>query len=111
MMHADLTRYETPLEFWKSDYRRSNKDRKLILGTMFSLFPPASLFLALTLGVVHARHQKSHLYLYLFLGIAFYFVTSLALQKPLHFLTIPVVLIPWLLITLWLYKKRILTRF
>ena len=111
MMHADLTRYETPLEFWKSDYRRSNKDRKLILGTMFSLFPLASLFLALTLGVVHARHQKSYLYLYLFLGIMLYFVTTLALQKPLHFLTIPTVLLPWIVMTFWLYKRRILARF
>ena len=111
MMQADLTRYETPLQFWKSDYRRGNKDRKLILGTMFSLFPLASLFLALTLGIVHTRHQKSYLYLYLFVGIVLYFITTLALQKPLHFMTIPVVLIPWLVGTFWLYKRRILTRF
>jgi len=111
MMQADLTRYETPLEFWLSDYRRGNKDRKLILGTMFSLFPLASLFLALTLGIVHTRHQKSYLYLYLFIGIVFYFVSTLALQKPLHFLTIPTVLVPWLIATYWLYKKRILARF
>ena len=111
MMQADLTRYETPLEFWKSDYRRGNKDRKLILGTMFSLFPLVSLFLALTLGIVHTRHQKSYLYLYLFFGIVLYFVTTLALQKPLHFLTIPTVLFPWLVVTFWLYKRRILARF
>ncbi len=111
MIHTDLTRYETPLEFWRSDYRRANKDRKLILGTMFSLFPLASLFLVLTLGVVHTRHQKSYLYFYLFLGIVLYFVATLALQKPLHFLTIPIVLVPWLTVTFWLYQRRILKRF
>lgn len=110
-MSADLTRYETPLEFWKSDYRRGNKDRKLILGTMFSLFPLASLFLALSLGIVHARHQKSYLYLFLFLGILGYFITTLALQKPLHFATIPTVLIPWLIITYIIYRKKIVKRF
>ncbi|SFV55464.1 Predicted permease YjgP/YjgQ family [hydrothermal vent metagenome] len=111
MMRTDLTRYETPLEFWQSNYRRGNKDRKLILGTMFSLFPLASLFLALTLGIVHTRHQRSYLYLYLFVGIILYFISTLALQKPLHFMTIPTVLIPWIIITFWLYKRKILKRF
>ncbi len=110
-MSADLTRYETPLEFWKSDYRRGNKDRKLILGTMFSLFPLASLFLALSLGIVHARHQKSYLYLFLFVGIVGYFISTLALQKPLHFATIPTVLIPWLIVTYVIYRRKILKRF
>ncbi len=110
-MSADLTRYETPLEFWQSDYRRANKDRKLILGTMFSLFPLVSLFLALSLGIVHARHQKSYMYLFLFVGIVGYFISTLALQKPLHFATIPTVLIPWVIITYVIYRRKILKRF
>ncbi len=109
--NADLTKYETPLEFWKSDYRRANKDRKLILGTMFSLFPITGLFLVLTIGIVHSRHHKSRLYLYIFLGIVIYFISTLALQKPLHFLTIPVVSIPWIAVTYYLYRKKILARF
>ncbi len=110
-LNANYTKYETPLEFWKSDYRRENKNRKLLLGTMFSLFPVVSLFLVLSLGVVHSRHQKSYLYLYLFLGILFYFVPTLALQKSLHFITIPIVLIPWIVATFFIYRKRIAARF
>jgi lipopolysaccharide export system permease protein len=108
---TDLTIYETPLEFWRSDYRRGNKDRKLILGTMFSLFPILSLFLALSIGITHSRHQKSKIYLYLFLGILVYFISTLALQKPLHFSTIPIVTIPWTIITYIIYRKKILSRF
>ena len=110
-LNADLMKNESIIEYWTSDYRRNNKDRKLILGTMFSLFSVASLFLVLTIGIVHSRHQKSFLYLYIFLGLMFYFLPTLALQKPLHFMTIPVVLIPWLIGTFWLYKRRILARF
>jgi lipopolysaccharide export system permease protein len=110
-LSADLTRYETPLEFWKSDYRRGNKDRKLILGTMFSLFPILSLFLALSIGIAHTRHQKSRIYLYLFAGIMIYFISTLALQKPLHFLTIPTVSIPWIIATYIIYRKKIVSRF
>ncbi len=110
-LDADLMKNESITEYWTSDYRRKNKDRKLILGTMFSLFSVASLFLVLTIGIVHSRHQKSFLYLYIFLGLMFYFLPTLALQKPLHFMAIPVVLIPWLVGTFWLYKRRILARF
>jgi lipopolysaccharide export system permease protein len=110
-LSADLTHYENPIEFWQSNYRRGNKDRKLILGTMFSLFPITSLFLVLTLGVVHSRHQKSRVYLYLFLGTLVYFMATLGLQKPLHFYTIPTVIIPWLIVTYIIYRKKILYRF
>ena len=108
---ADLTRYETPLEFWKSDYRRGNKNRKLILGTMFSLFPVVSLFLALSIAIVHSRHEKTHIYLYIFLGIIFYFISTLAMQKPMGFATIPIVVIPWVVATYIIYRKRVLSRF
>jgi lipopolysaccharide export system permease protein len=108
---TNLTKYETPLEFWKSDYRRGNKDRKLILGTMFSLFPILSLYLILSISIIHSRHQKSKIYLYMFLGIVVYFISTLALQKPMHFLTIPIVSIPWFIITFIIYKKTVSKRF
>ncbi len=110
-LNTGLTKNESILEYWTSNYHRGNKDRKLILGTMFALFPLVSLFLILSLGVVHARHQKSSIYLYIFLSLILYFVPTIFLQKKLLFWTIPTVLIPWIIGTYWIYRKKIAARF
>jgi len=107
----DYSRYETPLEYWQSDYRRKNKDKKIVYGVMFALFPLAAIFIAITISVVHSRHQKSKIYLHIFLSIIFYFVATIALQKKIGFYTIPTVLLPWLIVTFWIYKQKILSRF
>ncbi|NPA66194.1 MAG: LptF/LptG family permease [Epsilonproteobacteria bacterium] len=104
-------KYEKPLDYWTSDYRRKNKDKKIVFGILFSLFPITSLYFILSLGILNARHQKSKIYLYLFLGIMFYFIPTLTLQKILGFYTIPVVLTMWIVSTYLLYKRTILKRF
>ena len=108
---SEERKYETPMEYWQSDYRRDNKNKKIILGILFSLFPILSVFLIATIGIVHSRHQKSRIYLYIFLGVLAYFVPTVGLQKPLGFYTIPIVIIPWIIITYMIYRRTILKRF
>ena len=120
--------YATPLEYWKAmnddpskyshPYKRllvqkTNERRRemFIINTLITLFPLISLFLVASMGIVHIRHQKARVYLYLFISIVLYYGASLGLQKLLAFYTIPVVLFTWLGVTYYLYKKTILARF
>jgi len=64
-----------------------------------------------SMGIVHVRHQKARVYLYLFISIVLYYGATLGLQKILSFYTIPLVLFTWLGVTYFLYKKTILARF
>ena len=111
LKNDDYFRYETPLEYWTSEYRRKNKEKKIVYGVMFSLFPLMAIFISLAISIVHSRHQKSKIYLFIFLVILTYFVSTIALQKKISFYTIPSVLIPWLIATFWIYKQKILARF
>jgi lipopolysaccharide export system permease protein len=110
-MKTELTTYRAPLEYWRSKERRKAKDRMLITDTLLSLFPILSLFFVASIGIVHARHQKSQVYLFLFLGVIFYYGMSFGLQKSLGFYTIPTVAILWTLSTYLFYRKRIATKF
>lgn len=105
-MKTNLDPYKTPMEYWFEQ-----KKEKLIVNTLITLFPLLSLFLVATIGIVHVRHQKARIYLYIFLGIVLFYGASLGLQKLLAFYTIPVVLFTWLGVTYYLYKKTILARF
>ena len=103
--------YKTTLDYWKELEGRDKKIPMFITDILLSFFPVFSLFLILSVSIVHARHQKNQIYLYLFLGILVYYGATLSLQKALVFYTIPAVSITWLIATYLLYKKTIVARF
>jgi len=110
-MTTNLTTYRTPLDYWLSNERRDRKTQMLITDTLLSLFPLISLFLVASIGIVHVRHQKGRIYLYLFLGILLFYGFTFGLQKTLVYYTIPIVATTWLLATYIFYRKTIVARF
>ncbi|MBA3025290.1 MAG: LptF/LptG family permease, partial [Sulfurimonas sp.] len=110
-MKTDLTKYRTPLEYWLSSERKDSKKHMLITDTLLAIFPLLSLFLVASIGIVHVRHQKARVYLYLFLGVLTYYGATLGLQKIFGYYTIPLVAFTWLTATYLLYKKTIVARF
>lgn len=108
---TNLKKYETPIDYWFSEYRRDAKQRMFITDSLFSLFPLITLFLVVSIGVIHARHGKSQVYLFLFLGILVFYGSTLGLQRLLHFYTIPIVAIVWSIVTYIIYRKTITKRF
>lgn len=110
-MNMELKAYETPIEYWSSDLQAKSKKEALITNSLLSFFPIISLFLVLSIGVVHARHQKSYAYLSLFVTILLYYSATLVLQKFLGFALIPLLTLSWLLVTYLIYKKTIVSKF
>lgn len=110
-MSTDLTTYRTPLAYWVAEDRKDSKRHMLITDTLLSIFPIISLFLVVSIGIVHVRHQKSRVYLYLFLGILIYYGATMSLQEILFYYTIPIVAITWFVVTYYIYKKSIVARF
>jgi len=110
-MKTDLTQYRSPLEYWLSNDRAESKRHMMITDTLLSLFPLISLFLVAAIGIVHVRHQKAKVYLYLFLGVLIFYGSVLGLQSIFVYYTIPLVATVWSLITYMLYRKIIVARF
>ncbi len=124
-MKTNLTPYNSTMDYWipkhKKDETLSEKDfidkdtkfkkRKFALKAVLSLFPILSLFLIATIGIVHVRHKKSKVYLYLFISIIIYYGTTLGLKTPLDIYSIPLISFLWLTTTYILYRKIIVSRF
>jgi len=110
-MKTDLTVHLQPLEYWLDEKHRKYKQKMFITDLLLSLFPTISLFFIAAISIVHSRHQKSQIYLYLFLGVVVYYGATMGLQKVLGLYTIPVVIIIWVLATYMLYRKKVLRRF
>jgi len=111
MMKTHLKTYKKPLEYWLSEDRQNKKIQMFITDSLLSIFPLISLFMVVAIGVVQVRHQKSRVYLYLFLSIVLYYGLSVGLQSELGFYTIPAVLLSWLIVTYTIYRKTIVNKF
>lgn len=104
-------RYTSVFEIWDDIFiDRSNQDR-FITFILVSLLPFLALPLYLALGVVNSRHQKSPIYLHIFLSLIFYFALFNILSGILYLWTIPVFILLWLGSTYYIYKKKILNRY
>ncbi|MBU0633253.1 LptF/LptG family permease [bacterium] len=111
MMKTDLNVYRKPLDYWLSKDRADSKRHMFITDTLLSIFPVISLFMVIAIGVVHVRHQKGYVYLYLFIAIVLYYGATIGLIDIISYYTIPVVFFTWLFLTYTFYRKKIVERF
>ncbi|QOY55746.1 LptF/LptG family permease [Candidatus Sulfurimonas marisnigri] len=108
-MKTDFRTYKTPVEYWLKSGK--NYKKLFIINILLSIFPLISLFLVASIGIVHVRHQKGKVYLYLFLGILVYYALAFGLQSKFSYYTIPLFITAWLITTYFLYRKTIVTKF
>jgi lipopolysaccharide export system permease protein len=111
VMVTERLPYLSTIEYWLHPDRAERKKERFIINLLISLFPVISLYLILAIGIIHVRHHKGHVYLWLFTTILTFYTLVIILQKILSFYTIPVVAALWLIVTYWLFKKRVLARF
>lgn len=111
VMKVNLLKYESPLEYWLTGEKAIGMKKAFITNTLFSLFPLISLFLVLSIGIVHARHQKSYVYLYLFISITLFYGSILGLQNLFGYALIPLIFSVWLFGTYFIYRKIIVNKF
>lgn len=98
-------------DYWMSDERHDKKMRALVTNTLLSLFPILSVWLVLSLGIVHSRHQKRHIYLWLFLSVVAYYVLSVVPQQWIGFHALWMVPILWIITTYTFYYNLVTKRF
>lgn len=110
---TNLTEYKTAAAYWlpKDKKDKKRKQKMFITDILLSFLPIFSLFLVASIGIVHVRHQKARVYLYLFIGIVVYYISAIGLQNILGFYAIPALAIPWLIVTYIIYKKTIVNKF
>lgn len=110
-LSTDPMVYRNTLDYWTNNELRERKTQRFITNTLLSLFPLISVFLMIALGIVHARHQKRWIYLWLFLFIVGFYAAAIITQQWLGFHTIWVVTLVWLIITYSFYKRLVGSRF
>jgi lipopolysaccharide export system permease protein len=121
VMEAEYEVFTSPWEYWtnltlyfpefKASLPHVKKIQQLSTNTLLSLFPTLSIFLIIALGVVHARHQKRWIYLWLFLSIVGYYSLAMIVQKWISFHAIWAITLGWLIFSYFVYRRLVGSRF
>ncbi len=110
-LSTDFIKHETPLEYWFSEIDKEKKKKWLIVYTILSFLPVATIFLSLSFGITHARHQKNKIFLFLFLSTLLYYAAATGLNKTLGYYSIPISIIVFTSISYLIYVRQIKNRF
>ena len=104
-------KYLGTFEYWKTKYKEDFYANRLTTNILFSLFPILSIPLALIIGLVNVRYNRSFIYLYLFLTISLFYGISYFFTINFKIYAVLFVLVIWILLLGYLYKKYILNRY
>jgi len=97
--------YVSPINYWlQNDSRRPTK---FSTNVLISLFPPLSILIVLSIGIIHTRNNKNPTYLYMFIAVALFYALSFTLAKEFGTTSIAIVIGIWLLGSTLIYRKKI----
>lgn len=111
MLSNEPVLYRSIFDFWTDRGSLNKRSRDFVRHSLLSLFPILSLWLILALGIVHARHQKRWIYLWLFVAILLYYTLSIVPEQWLGFHSLWVIPSLWLGGTYLLYRRIVGQRF
>lgn len=111
MLTTDLTVYRDTIDYWTNNELRERKNQRVVTNTLLSLFPFISIFLIVAVGVVHARHQKRWIYLWLFVSIIIFYSAAIIAYQAIGFHTVWAVTLLWVITTYLFYRHLVGKRF
>jgi len=114
----DHDSYENAKTYWIDpivNYVKYNTNKKTAYSRMellgfyiiISLFPILIVPLILSFGISNSRHEKSHKNTYMFFIIGIYFGLMAELTKALYLWSIPVFVLLWFPLALYIYKIKV----
>lgn len=106
-----LSEVESIQEYWLASLTDEKRASDFAFFTLIALFPLATLFFAISSGIITFRYHRRNIYPEIAFIILSYFVLITLLVKYTSLYSIPIVFFTFLLISYLLYRKRILQRY
>ena len=99
------------LDYWKMASTNATRAKDLSINILISFFPLATFLFAISFGIFNVRHEKTNIYLNLFLVVLGYYILMyvISLKMPLYG-TFAMIVLVHMLSGIY-FKKRILSRY
>ena len=102
---------ESILDFWKPILTNPKRAKNFSLYTLMALFPLATFLFSLSMGIVTYRYQRGGIYGMIF-GVLFaYFTAIMLVSKSIPILGIGIVFSLFFIISMGVFRNKIMRRF
>ncbi|WP_033915736.1 LptF/LptG family permease [Campylobacter sputorum] len=98
------------VDYWKQALNDDKRKKDFTINVLVSIFPLASVYFALTFGIVTYRYEKGFIYFGIF-GVLFCYFAALMILVKQPFIAIPLIFIVTLLASIFSFKIKILSRY
>lgn len=98
------------IDYWKQALSDDKRKKDFTINVLVSIFPLASVYFALTFGIVTYRYEKGFIYFGIF-GVLFFYFAALMILVKQPFIAIPLIFIVTLLASIFSFKIKILSRY
>lgn len=111
LSQESISKVSDYISYWKMATKIDKIKFNLIFYSLLALFPFATIFFAISIGILTYRYEKSSIYPKIFLIILFYVGSIPVLIKFLHFYTIGIVFLTSITLSYIFYTKKIKQRY
>ena len=102
---------DTIMEYWKKALTDQKRAKDLSFLTLTALFPLVSFLFALAIATLNIRHDRVHLYPFLFAMVISYYIVSIVFAKTFPFVGIVAVSLLYYIFSKILFVKKVVKRF
>ncbi len=102
---------DTMAEYWKKALTDQKRAKDLSFLTLTALFPLVSFLFALAIATLNIRHDRVHLYPFLFAMVISYYIVSIVFAKTFPFVGIVAVSLLYYIFSKIFFVKKVVKRF
>lgn len=102
-----VEKFTNAYNYWKKKFQLNEEVDKFAFSILTSIFPFISLFLVITYGYFNPRYEKNRAVMYSVLFVVIYYVFSDFLSKKILLNVLYVIPIAWVIMTYYIYAKRV----
>lgn len=98
------------IQYWKQALKDEKRKKDFTINVLVSIFPIASVYFALSFGIVTYRYEKGFIYFGIF-GVLFCYFAALMILLKEPLIAIPLIFIVTFMSSLMYFKIKILSRY
>lgn len=99
--------FTSAYDFWQNKFKYNQDKDKFTFNILTSIFPLISLFLVLAYGYFNPRYEKNRAVMFAVIFTVLYYILGDFLSKRIIFNALYTIPLVWIVLTYYLYAKRV----
>ncbi|WP_375724864.1 LptF/LptG family permease [Arcobacter sp. KX21116] len=107
LSESQITPFTNAYEYWKDRINSDGDISRFSFYVLTSIFPIVSIYLVVAFGYFNPRYEKNRSVAYAITSVVIYYVISDSLTKSIGFISLPIMIILWIILSYFIYRATV----